>query len=162
MVPAADTQWSNLCIVGYGNPQRRDDGTGCYVAESLGRLLEGRKEISIRALHQLDPVIAEELKAAEALIFVDATAEEVAGGSAWGVVRPQLDALPYVTHHVKPSYLLALLKHLYRKCPKTWLVSVQGDDFGFGEGLSPECEVRAKRAALEIASFVSRKMVDKG
>ena len=56
-----------------------------------------------------------------------------------------------------PPILLALIQQIYRRCPKTWLVSIQGEDFGFGEGLSVQVEERAERAVAEILSFVSRK-----
>jgi hypothetical protein len=36
-------------------------------------------------------------------------------------------------------------------------VSVQGDDFGHGEGLTEETRARAVRACREIAGFISAK-----
>ena len=35
-----------------------------------------------------------------------------------------------------------------------WLVSIQGCDFGFGEGLSPEVEEKAEEVSLEILEFI--------
>ena len=64
MGPEAETALCPLWIVGYGNPQRGDDGTGCYVAARLERFLEGKEGISVRAVHQLDPCLVEELEGA--------------------------------------------------------------------------------------------------
>jgi hypothetical protein len=53
------------------------------------------------------------------------------------------------------------MEALYGRWPATWLVSVQGGDFGFGEGLSLEAQEKAERASSEILDFCLRQIIDK-
>jgi hydrogenase maturation protease len=161
-VPAAKSEPCFTWIIGYGNPHRKDDGIGPYVVEKLSRDLGRERAIALRSLHQLDPVLAEEVQDAEVLILVDATVESVEGGLRWTRVQPKQDLSAYDTHHLRPSTLLGLLESLYGRCPSTWLVSVQGGDFGFGEGLSLDAQEKAERASSEILDFCLREIIDKG
>ena len=67
-MPAAISELHSTWIIGYGNPHRRDDGIGPYVVERLSRDLWGERDIVLRSLHQLDPVLAEEVQGAEVLL----------------------------------------------------------------------------------------------
>jgi hydrogenase maturation protease len=153
---------SRYWIVGYGNPQRRDDGCGWQVAERLLRLFGENRGVTILLLHQLDPALAEDLQHAEEVIFVDATIQEFPQGSEWHRIRPEAGVFPSWTHHLKAAALMGLVHELYGRSPAAWLVSVEGRDFGFGEGLSAEARKRVRRVSRDIASFVSRKIIDKG
>ena len=160
-MPSIEAQSSPFWIIGYGNPQRRDDGIGPYVVSRLNGVLSQEK-IHVLSLHQLDPDVIEGLQYAKIVILVDATMEKVEGGWQWVRIQPELGVLPYATHHLKPSFLLGLLQSVYHRCPLTWLVSVQGNDFGFGEGLTPEAEKRAQIVVSEIVKFLlNKKVIDK-
>jgi hydrogenase maturation protease len=158
----ATSHSTDLWIIGYGNPQRRDDGSGFRVAGRLSRYFGQDRGVSVRAMQQLDPVLVEDLKEAEEVLFVDATVQPTPEGRGWLRISPEGDGLPRETHHLGPERLLGLLQKIYGRCPKGWLVSVQGEDFGFGEGLSREGVRRTRQVTREIASFVSRKLIDKG
>lgn len=151
-----------LWIICYGNPDRRDDGCGWHVAARLRSSLGETDEIVIRTLHQLDPALAEELGSAEEVVFVDAAVEESPEDPGWRRIVPETRILPLMTHHLKPSFLMGLVVALWGRCPKAWLVTIQGQDFGLGEGLSPDTERRVEKAAREIGSFAGVKIVDKG
>lgn len=144
-----------LWVIAYGNPDRRDDGCGWHVAEKLRSSLPENTGTTIRTLHQLDPVLAEELGDAREVIFVDATVEELANGSQWERVMPETGLLPLMTHHLRPSFLLGLALSVWGRCPEAWLVTVGGQDFELGEGLSPEVEKRVEKVAREIISFAA-------
>jgi len=131
------------------------------VAARLLRLFGEDRALTILPLHQLDPVLAEDLRHADEIIFVDATVHELPQGLEWQRIRPETGALPYGSHHLKPAVLLGLLQEVYGRSPAAWLVSVEGRDFGFGEGLSAAARKRVCRVSREIASFVARKMIDK-
>lgn len=146
-----------LCIIGYGNPQRRDDGVGPYVVERLSGILGHKKNIRFRIVHQLDPALAEELQQAERMVLVDATLNKLEDGWEWAEIQPESGTMPYTTHQMNPSFLLRILDCAYHRSPQTWLVSIQGEDFGFGEGLSPEAETRAEKAIAEIVNRVATK-----
>lgn len=146
---------SQPCIVGYGNPFRRDDGIGAFVAKRLqGTLGHAARVLTYR---QLDPVVLEEIKDTGLVILVDATGERLAGGRQWQMVKSERAGFAHTTHHFSPSLLRSLLFSIYRKMPEMWLVSIQGHDFGHGEGLTQETRVSAVEACREIAEFVVAK-----
>jgi len=150
-MPPVEVQQSTCWIIGYGNPQRRDDGIGPYVVAQLEEILKGQTGIAVRSFHQLAPELVEDLQDAKVLILVDATVEQLGGGWQWIRVEPDIRATHHLSHHCRPSHLLGLLQTIYHQCPKTWLVSVQGDDFGFGVGLTPGAEKRARKVVSEVA-----------
>ena len=143
-----------LWIIGYGNPQRRDDGIGPYVVSTLDSALKERDGIHILACHQLGPELVEELSQVDLVLMVDASVQEIPGGWEWRKVEPDLGQRHYLSHHVKPAFFLGLIQSVYHRCPLTWMVSVQGDDFDLGEGLTPAAEKRAIEAVNEIVKFV--------
>ena len=151
MLPDKTRTW----IIGYGNPHRRDDGIGGCIVERLQGILRDEEKITIRAFHQLDPTLIEELHSADRIVLVDATVVELEDGWQRVRVQPESGCLPYSMHHFRPPLLLGLLQSLYHKCPETWLVSVQGSDFGHGEGLSRKAKERVEKASKAIAAFVS-------
>ena len=160
MKPKGIKQGQLTWIIGYGNCQRRDDGIGPYVANQLNIFLKNKKGVRILALNQLEPDLVNELRHANLIILVDATMDEAEGGWTWDKIEPELEILPHLTHYLRPSYLLGFLQSIYRICPPTWLVSVQGDDFEFGEELSRGAEKRAQRVVSEITEFILRKNID--
>jgi hydrogenase maturation protease len=160
-VPAEKPELHSTWIIGYGNRHRRDDGIGPYVVERLSADLGKGKGIVLRSLHQLDPVLAEEAQAAEVLILVDATVEPLERGLRWTRVHPKPGCASCDTHHLGPSVFAGLLESLYQRSPEMWVVSVQGNDFGFGEGLTLQAQEKAERASSEIVQFCLREFVDK-
>ncbi|MEW6615558.1 MAG: hydrogenase maturation protease [Thermodesulfobacteriota bacterium] len=149
-----ETKLSSIWIIGYGNPQRRDDGIGPYAVTKLREILKHREEIHFFAPHQLEPDLAFELKDAALIIFVDAAMNELRGGWEWTRVEPELRSLSYLTHHFNPAFLLGLLQSLYNENPEAWMISVQGEDFDIGEGLTKEVEDRVSEVVAEIKGFL--------
>jgi hydrogenase maturation protease len=135
--------------VGYGNPHRKDDGIGPYVVEKVSRDLGAGTGVALRSMHQLDPALAEEVHGAETLILVDATVEPLECGLRWARIEPVRGLELRDTHNFQPPLFAWLLESLYGRSPVMWLVSVQGNDFGFGEGLSIEAWEMAERACRE-------------
>ncbi|ADI85472.1 hydrogenase maturation protease [Geobacter sulfurreducens] len=144
-----------ILLIGYGNRLRRDDGAGAVLpAMVVGGSLPG----SVRAVeaHQLLPEMAEEIAAPEVtgVIFFDAC--PAAGGMS------SVAALPLTAssdegalgHHLAPELLLAYAGKLYGRTPPAWLVTVPGEDFGYGEGFSDRA-----RANLAEAEHVARALV---
>lgn len=157
-----DHEFRSTWIIGYGNPHRKDDGIGPYVVEQVSCAVGLNTGIALRSLQQLDPVLAEDVRGAEVLILVDATVETMEGGLRWTRIQPKGDVPLCDTHHLDPSLFAGLLESLYQRSPTIWLVSVEGSDFGFGEGLSLEAQEKAERASREIVQFCLREGIDKG
>jgi hydrogenase maturation protease len=150
---SAESGIGEICIIGYGNPMRRDDGIGAFVAERLRSAADRRTRIL--AFHQLDPLALDEVQEADVLILVDATIEDLDNGIRWNKVRSRKPQFSHTTHHMKPSGFVALLEWLYHRTPETWVVSVKGEDFGHGAGLTEKARKRALRACEEIGEFLS-------
>lgn len=149
-------------VIGYGNPYRRDDGVGFYVANAL-RVQQGLRRLDSDedglddcghpldaiALHQLLPEIAPMLADYELAVFVDAHT---------GVIPDDVRVLPVqeeygfqaVTHHMSPGMMLAVARAARGRAPEAALVSVRGGDFDFGLGLTEACRARAETATRMI------------
>lgn len=153
-MPFARTPSLDFFIIGYGNPQRRDDGVGPYIVDRLRPLFKNRKNVHPLVLHQLEPDIIDTLQTADRLLFVDASVDMLTDGWHWVEIRPELNAMPFLIHQVAPAFILALLQCLYHRHPQTWAISVEGEDFGFGTGLSANARKRAVQVVGEITWFI--------
>ncbi len=127
-------------VVAYGNPLRGDDGVAWQVAERL-RALGTRVLVS----QQLTPELALDLKDAARVVFVDAAADgeagrvscaRVAGSSSGGASA----------HQLSPAGVLAYARCLNGHAPLAYIVTIAGQDFRLGAGLSGKV-----RAALDEA-----------
>ncbi len=125
-------------VIGYGNPMRRDDGLGWRAVEALSRELPADL-VECISVQQLTPELAERLSALRAVIFVDARAEGEPGSLECRRVRPRPHESPLL-HELDPPGLLAIAKALYGANPKAAVVSVAGESFEHGSGLSPAVE----------------------
>lgn len=122
-------------LIGYGSLLRRDDGVGQRIAAEVADWeLPG-----VRSLprHQLMPELAESLADVDLALFVDASLE----GNEVRIEPLSADSEPTVMgHHLTPSSLLGMTQWLYERCPQAWLISIPGQEFGLGEGLSESVE----------------------
>lgn len=142
-------------VVGYGNAARRDDGLGPYVVAGLRRKLGNDGRCRWLTRHQLEPDLVDDLRDAGKVILIDAAVDRFPGGVRWERVEPRPHDPPRLTHSLTPWFLLGLLDLVHGRRPPTWLVSIQGDDFDHGEGLSPEARERAERAVSAVAAFLT-------
>ena len=147
-------------IIGLGNPQRGDDGLGPYVIERLRQEFEEDSGIVLLTFCELDPNIIIDLRWAECVLFVDATPVPLNKGLYWSQIDGRAGSLPYLTHHYSPQFVLGLLQAIYRCYPEAWLISLEGENFDQGEGLTEKAWSRAEKAVEEIAVFVSPKRID--
>jgi hydrogenase maturation protease len=126
-------------LIGYGNPLRQDDGLGWEVARQVEAQFEP-EQVEVLSCHQLTPELAETISRAEVVVFVDARAgaEAAAGRVDCQSLVAESDAAPAFSHHVSPVLLLGLAHALYGADPAAWLLSVDGESFGYGSELSPK------------------------
>ncbi len=143
-------------LIGYGNPLRSDDGFGWYAAEALSRHYSNRPEIRVIACQQLTPDLADDISAAELVVFVDASCT-VAPGM---LKIDQIDhfddrqAASY-THHLSPAMALGICRDLWGRTPRAFLVTAGAFHFEGGEALSPELQFLLDRTISQIAALVS-------
>lgn len=132
-------------VVGVGNPMRRDDGLGPWLADRVAAW--GLPNVTVRTTHQLTPELAADVAQHDHTLFVDAshTGEPLHLVSICPAAHPG-----GLGHALTPGEVMALARDLYGRSPPAWLLPVTGVDFEYGEGLSAEAEA-AGEAALEWA-----------
>jgi hydrogenase maturation protein HypF len=139
-----------ILILAYGNPLRGDDGVGWQAAMLLEKQLGDQVEVITR--HQLTPELAEVISRAERVVFIDAACEGIPGE----VLCQEVQATTFVaqpfTHHVAPGDLLSAAQELFGHAPQGHLITINGGDFGFHEGLSTPVEA----ALPEVVAYVER------
>jgi len=148
---------SNTLIIGYGNPLRGDDGFGWHAALQLSR--EPRDEqVQVLALHQLTLELAEPVSRARMVIFLDAREGDRPGEVSVERAGPVDASTALFTHHLTPSTLLACARVLYGACPESFLVTVCGSVFGYGERLSPAVLEALPQALSEARLLVAQSL----
>ncbi|MCS7264806.1 MAG: hydrogenase maturation protease [Armatimonadetes bacterium] len=143
-----------VLIIGYGNPLRGDDGVGWVIAENLKETLSDEK-VLIKTCIQLTPELAADLSDSDFAILIDARAEEPAGAISYQQVEP-LPVLTSSSHHFTPASLLSYAYHLFGKAPKTYLVSINGAEFGYQERLSLPVQKAITKAIQIILEIIGK------
>ena len=127
---------SQVLIIGYGNTLRQDDGAGAIAISRLTRSFKGGQPVETISCRQLTPEMASRLVRQRAVIFIDTSLEGEPGTVTCRRIGPQ-DEMSYQSAHImNPESLLFIAKQLYGASPKAWLLTVTGERFGHGEGLS--------------------------
>jgi len=143
-----------VLVIAYGNPLRQDDGAGWRVAERVQQLARHAPHIQVLACHQLTPELADLLATARQAFFVDASLEGAPGFVDVRPIAPSPHASAFDIHCFGPADLLATTQALFDAQPSSFLVTITGQDFGYGEQLSAPVEDALDRAALSIIHLV--------
>jgi hydrogenase maturation protease len=123
-------------IIAYGNPMRCDDGIAWRAADAL----EGKfssMDVEILRTHQLTPELAEAVSRAEGVIFVDAAVPRERQPGDIHACELDLPAGPArFSHQLSPDAVLALASQLYAAHPRSFVVTLTGQNFEHGESIS--------------------------
>jgi hydrogenase maturation protease len=151
-----------VLVIGFGNIYCRDDGVGFYVVNALRKRLglpelgpddDGLDELGNKVdalvLHQLIPETVSVVSNYQTVVFVDAHMGAIPEEVRWMAVQEEY-GFHAVTHQMSPGMLLAMTRRIQGRTPSGFLVSVKGDDFNFGLGLSDACRFRADMAVEKI------------
>ena len=154
-------------IIGYGNTYCHDDGVGFHIVNQIRRHLGFRElepdedgldqlghSLDTVVLHQLVPELIPTLGQYQAVIFVDAHMGTIPDEVKVSPVREEL-GFHAITHHMSPGMLLATARQTYHFAPKAHLVSVKGENFDFGLGLTEPCRLRAEVAVEKILELIN-------
>lgn len=150
------TTSGGICIVGFGNRQRRDDGIGPFIVERLKAMNTMPEKLRFMVAPQLTLDLVDDLRSADAIFFVDATISPLEKGWRFEKIVAESRMSHFQTHHLSPAFLMGLLETLFNRKPMSMLVSVQGEDFGFDEGVTTLARKRADEAVSQIVEAVLR------
>ena len=141
---------STLLVIGYGNELRSDDGAGPKVAAAVTAW--NSPYVRALACHQLTPELAEPIASANAVVFVDATAERVASVQ----LRPieAIDAADVMTHTTDPRALLSLAATVFGHRPQAWTLTIPVENIEFGDEIS-DLAAKGIQAALQHIRHLS-------
>jgi hydrogenase maturation protease len=136
-------------IIGYGNTLRSDDGAGQWVATKVKEW--NLSNVRSLACHQLTPELADEIRQATQVIFVDVTA--IAPEHLLSLeVRPikPTETHNRIGHRSDPSELLALTQAIYQYYPQAWWLLIPAINFDFGEEFSTLTQQGIEAALTQI------------
>jgi hydrogenase maturation protease len=138
-----------VLLIGYGNPDREDDGVAWHILHQLAIKLglpspESYEDefpesalIDFAFYLQLTPEMAEDISAYEYVCFVDAHTGNIPEPVRLIDVESEFQHSPF-THHLTPQSLLSMCETIYGKKPEAVLLSVLGHRFLFSRELSEE------------------------
>ena len=160
----------NTLFIGYGNPDRQDDGVAWHVlagiASQLGMEpstswedpLPCAPEADFAFYLQLTPELAEDLTAYDRVCFVDAHTGKIPENVQMVDVIPEYQTSPF-THHLTPEMLLSMCESVYNYKPEAILISVRGYEFGFETELSPFTESLVTEAVERTVGWFKKEAV---
>ncbi len=135
-------------LIGYGNPDRQDDGVALQVLVSialrLGRPVHNPPEEAFYPQGnnpdlwfdlQLLPEMVTSVAQYERVCFIDAHTGEVPEEINFISLEPSFQP-SILTHHMTPQTFLSLCQAVNNKTPQSVLISVHGYHFGFSRQLS--------------------------
>ena len=159
-------------LIGYGNPDREDDGVAWHILRAVVRKLGLSAPDSFDdefpedprldfAFHlQLTPEMAEDINAYEYVCFLDAHTGNIPEPVRLIPVESEFQHSPF-THHLTPQSLLSMCEALYGRKPEATLLSVLGHRFLFSRQLSQATAELVPEATELIAEWLrARKILD--
>jgi hydrogenase maturation protease len=125
-------------ILACGNTMREDDGVGPSLAQWAEEHWRDDARVRVLCDHQWTPDMAEEVAAADTVIFVDCALDQAPGQ----IILRELSAASLkpglVTHHLGAAELLRVAQDLYGMQPRrACLLTIGAGSIELGEGLSP-------------------------
>jgi hydrogenase maturation protease len=138
-----------LLLIGYGNPDREDDGVAWHVLRALARKLgllppesyedefPESAQIDFAFYLQLTPEMAEDVSAYQYVCFIDAHTGNIPEPVRLIDVESAFQNSPF-THHLTPQSLISMCETIYGKKPDAALLSVLGHRFLFTRELSQQ------------------------
>lgn len=159
---------AKVLIIGYGNPDREDDGVAWHILQGVASRL-GRPALDMETggqdqlgqspdllfVLQLTPELAELISEYDYACFIDAHMGDYPEDLRFVSVDAQFQSSPF-THHMTPQTCLALAKTLRGCRPQAIVVSVKGHRFGFSHTLSAQTTRLAEEATEQIVSWLNQ------
>lgn len=137
-------------IIGIGNEYRGDDGIGLRLVDAI----PARPELETMTVHQLVPELADRIRTAQRVLFVDAIIDR--DDICLSPVEPSMHR--GVGHACSPAALLGWTRIAYAEAPKSWLLSIPGTSFEIGDELSSHTESMIPEALQRIETWLNESL----
>lgn len=150
-----------VLFLGYGNPDREDDGVAWHILCALGKKLGLEPPLSYEEEFpqsskadflfqlQLTPEMTEDISAYEYVCFFDAHTGNIPEIVRLTELKSDFKRSP-LTHHLTPQSLISICETIDGKKPDAALISVRGYQFRFSRDLSDETTALVPQA-VELA-----------
>ena len=148
-------------LLGYGNPDREDDGVAWHILRALTVRMglpapdsyeddfPEDSQVDFAFYLQLTPEMAEDIAQYEYVCFVDAHTGNIPEEVRIIDVESDFQKSPF-THHLTAQSLISICETLYKTKPDSALLSVRGYQFLFSRTLS-EHTAKLVPAAVDMA-----------
>ena len=140
-------------IIGIGNEGRGDDGLAWKFLDELKQHSISGWQLVYR--YQLNVEDAELVKNADVVVFVDSFMGKLKKGFSIEECHSRVD-FEYTTHALNPCTVLAICNNLYKKRPTTYVLKIQGYEWGLGQGISS----RAHGNLQNAIAYFTRKLAE--
>ena len=159
-----------LLILGYGNPDREDDGVAWHILraitiklglippESYEDEFPESTQIEFDFQLQLTPEMAEDIAAYEYVCFIDAHTGNIPEPVRLIAVESEFQNSPF-THHLTPQSLVSMCETIYGKKPDAVLLSVLGHRFLFTRDLSEETAALVPQAVESVWKWLNTRKI---
>lgn len=160
-------------MLGYGNPDREDDGVAWHILraftiklglippESYEDEFPESEQIDFAFYLQLTPEMAEEVAKYEYVCFIDAHTGNIPETVRLIEVESEFQNSPF-THHLTPQSLISMCETIYEKKPDAALLSVLGYRFLFTRELSQETAELVPQAVNLIWDWMNARDILEG
>jgi len=159
-----------LLIIGYGNPDREDDGVAWHILRAISLKLgldapqsyedefPESEQIDFAFYLQLTPEMAEDISEYEHVCFIDAHTGSIPEPVRLINVESEFQRSPF-THHLTPQSLLSMCETIYKTKPDAALLSILGHRFLFSRELSQETATLVPEAVELIWDWISARNI---
>lgn len=157
-------------LIGYGNPDREDDGVAWHILRALTIKLglpapnsyedEFPQSANMDFVFylQLTPEMAEEIAAYKYVCFLDAHTGNIPESVRLIDVKSDFQRSPF-THHLTPESLISICETIYSVRPDAALLSVRGQRFLFSRQLSEETKSLVPQAVELIWEWLNARNI---
>ena len=153
---SSDLLSTRCLILACGNTLRGDDGVGPWLAEWAEDRFFGELDVRVISRQQWTPELAEDIAAAESVIFVDCCTATRAGSIDLRPIAAAASTSPG-THQLGGPELLALAGELYGSRPReAFLLTVGAGSTALGEEFSGAVQSAVPEAAALLGKTVRR------
>ena len=157
-----------LLLIGYGNPDREDDGVAWHILRAITEKIglpspesyedefpdDNRLDLVFHL--QLTPEMAEDINQYAFVCFIDAHTGNIPEPVRLINVESEFQHSPF-THHLTPQSLMSMCETIYGKKPDAVLLSVLGHRFLFTRQLSEETAALVPQAVEMIWQWMNTK-----